>query len=51
MTYSKITTIVIPIRDVSDACCEPTLKEILSDSIIEAVMHADAVDPKELWPC
>jgi len=27
---------------------EPTLDEILSDSIVEAVMQADAVDPEEL---
>jgi hypothetical protein len=28
--------------------CEPTLEEILSDPIIEAVMQADAVHPREL---
>jgi hypothetical protein len=27
---------------------EPTLKEILSDSIIRAMMDADGVDPDEL---
>jgi hypothetical protein len=27
---------------------EPTIKEILSDSIIRAMMHADGVDPNEL---
>ena len=27
---------------------EPTLEEILSDSIVEALMRADAVDPREL---
>jgi hypothetical protein len=27
---------------------EPTLDEMLSDSIVEAVMEADAVDPREL---
>jgi carbamoylphosphate synthase small subunit len=27
---------------------EPTLKEMLSDSIIQAVMEADGVDPREL---
>ena len=27
---------------------EPTLEEILSDSIIQAVMAADGVDPREL---
>jgi hypothetical protein len=27
---------------------EPTLEEMLSDSIIQAVMEADGVDPREL---
>jgi hypothetical protein len=27
---------------------EPTLKDILSDSIVRAVMDADGVDPREL---
>ena len=27
---------------------EPTIKEILSDSIIRAMMHADGVDPDQL---
>ena len=27
---------------------EPTLKEILSDSIVTALMEADGVDPREL---
>ncbi len=47
MTHRKATTIVIPIRDVS-AFREPTLEEILSDSIVEAVMRADAVNLGEL---
>ena len=29
-------------------CREPTLQEILSDPIVAAVMHADAVDAREL---
>ncbi len=29
---------------------EPTLDEILSDSIVRAVMEADGVDPRELAP-
>jgi hypothetical protein len=29
-------------------CREPTLKELLSDSIVEAVMRADDVDPERL---
>jgi hypothetical protein len=29
-------------------CREPTLKEILSDPIVAAVMRADAVDAREL---
>ncbi len=28
--------------------CEPTMAEILSDSIVQAVMEADGVDPKRL---
>ena len=47
MTHRKAKTIVIPIRDVS-AFREPTLEEILSDSIVEAVMRADAVNLGEL---
>jgi hypothetical protein len=38
----------IPIREERDDYREPTLDEILSDSIVEAVMQADAVDPDEL---
>lgn len=38
----------IPIREERDCYCEPTLDEILSDSIVEAVMQADAVDPGDL---
>jgi len=29
---------------------EPTLDEILSDSIVRALMDADGVDPQELVP-
>ncbi|MGH6771308.1 MAG: hypothetical protein ACRECO_20070 [Xanthobacteraceae bacterium] len=29
-------------------CREPTLKEILSDSIVAAIMQADDVDPERL---
>ena len=38
----------IPIREERASYREPTLGEILSDSIVEAVMRADAVDPDEL---
>ena len=38
----------IPIREERASYREPTLEEILSDSIVEAVMQADAVDPDEL---
>jgi hypothetical protein len=38
----------IPIREAPDGYREPTLDEILSDSIVEAMMRADAVDPDEL---
>ena len=48
MTHRKATTIVIPIRDASSTFREPTLEEILSDSIVEAVMKADAVNLGEL---
>lgn len=39
-------TIVIPIRQ--DGFGEPTLEDILSDPITEAVMRADAVDIGQL---
>jgi hypothetical protein len=48
MTLFKRRTIHIPIREARAAYPEPTLDEILSDSIVEAVMQADAVDPDEL---
>ena len=48
MTRQKPATIIIPINDVSGACREPTLEEILSDTIVQAVMRADAVEPEEL---
>jgi hypothetical protein len=38
----------IPIGEESGRYREPTLEEILSDSIVEALMQADAVDPEEL---
>jgi hypothetical protein len=38
----------IPIRDDSDLYREPTLDDILSDSIVVAVMRADGVDRREL---
>ena len=44
----KHRTIHVPIREVQGSYPEPTLDEILSDSIVEAVMQADAVDPDEL---
>ena len=28
--------------------CEPSLEEVLSDSLTQAVMAADGVDPREL---
>jgi hypothetical protein len=47
MTPYKRAPVRIPIREERDYR-EPTLDEILSDSIVEAVMQADAVDPDEL---
>lgn len=44
----KPATVRIPIREERSSYREPTLNEILSDSIVEAVMRADAVDPDEL---
>jgi len=41
--------IVIPIRQ--DGFGEPTLEEILSDPITQAVMQADAVDARQLESC
>ena len=38
----------IPIREEQGFYREPTLAEIMSDSIVEAVMRADAVDSDEL---
>jgi hypothetical protein len=35
-------------QDQPNPCQEPTLKEILSDAIVEAMMEADRVDPYEL---
>jgi hypothetical protein len=48
MKHHKPTKKRIPIREASGSYREPTLEEILSDSIVEAVMQADAVDPEEL---
>ena len=44
----KPRTLRIPIREERGPYRELTLDEILSDSIVEAVMQADAVDPDEL---
>jgi hypothetical protein len=44
----KPATVRIPIREERSSYRELTLDEILSDSIVEAVMQADAVDPDEL---
>ena len=44
----KPAVVRIPIREERNSYREPTLDEILSDSIVEAVMRADAVDPDEL---
>jgi hypothetical protein len=44
----KLRAIHIPIREARGAYREPTLEEIMSDSIIEAIMQADGVDPDEL---
>jgi len=43
----KQAAVRIPIREERIFYREPTLDEILSDSIVEAVMQADAVDPDE----
>lgn len=48
MIHLKPPKIRIPIREESAAFREPTLQELLSDSIVEAVMKADAVDPAQL---
>jgi hypothetical protein len=39
---------VVPIREEFGRFREPTLQEILSDPIVEAVMRADSVDPGRL---
>jgi hypothetical protein len=39
---------VIPIREEFGRFREPTLQDILSDPIVEAVMRADSVDPGRL---
>ena len=48
MTPRKATPIVIPINVEPYPCSELTLDEMLSDSVVRAVMRADAVDPQEL---
>ena len=48
MTPRKATSIVIPINVEPYPCSELTLDEMLSDSVVRAVMRADAVDPLEL---
>jgi hypothetical protein len=47
MIYAK-PPVRIPIREEVAAYREPTLEELLSDTIVEAMMRADAVDPEEL---
>ena len=44
----KQVAVRIPIREERASYREPTLEEILSDSIVEAVMRADDVDSDEL---
>ena len=46
----KHTTVTrrIPIREDQGSYREPTLAELMSDSIVETVMRADAVDSDEL---
>jgi hypothetical protein len=39
---------VIPIREEFGRYGEPTLQEMLSDPIVQAVMRADSVDPGRL---
>lgn len=48
MTPRKATPIVIPINVEPYPCSELTLDELLSDSVVRAVMRADAVNPQEL---
>jgi hypothetical protein len=48
MKPHKPAPVRIPIREERERYREPTLDEILSDSIVEAVMQADAVDADEL---
>jgi hypothetical protein len=45
---AKKTVTPIPIREPSGAYSEPTLDEMLSDSIVGAVMQADGVNPDKL---
>jgi hypothetical protein len=48
MTRRSAPRTVIPIREEFGRYREPTLEEILSDPIVEAVMRADSVDSGEL---
>ncbi len=48
MTPRKATPMVIPINVESNPYRELTLDEMLSNSVVAAVMLADGVDPKEL---
>ncbi len=48
MKHASTVTKRIPIREQQGAYREPTLAEIMSDSIVEAVIRADAVDSDEL---
>jgi hypothetical protein len=48
MKHHRPKRLRIPIREEAVAYREPFLDDILSDSIVEAVMQADAVDVDEL---
>jgi len=48
MTQYRARRTTIPIRDAFGRWREPTLDEILSDPIVEAVMRADSVDRNAL---
>jgi hypothetical protein len=49
MLMTALLTITRRIGNRMSFCrCEPTMAEILSDSIVQAVMEADGVDPKRL---
>ena len=48
MTQHHKSRTVIPIHDASSPWREPTLADILSDPIVEAMMTADLVDRRQL---